>query len=104
MSPRTAQSIVLIVGLGLFAYTGIRDLLGTYGPGATFKQLWAIGAVTLLLMVAADLVPEIAGPFALLVGIAYVSAGQGVGDVLDRVSPKPASGTGSKPSAKGVRA
>lgn len=89
MSERTAHTIVVLVGLGLFAYTGIRALLADSAPGRVFKQLWAIAATTLLLTFLADLVPAIAGPFAIAVGLAYVTAGEGVSDLLDRVTAPP---------------
>lgn len=35
-----------------------------------YKQLWAVGALTLVLAITADFVPEVAGPLALLILVA----------------------------------
>jgi hypothetical protein len=102
VNERTAQTIVVVVGVGLFAYTGIRHLLADQSKlkaGGTYRQLWAIAALTLLLTLLADLMPQIAGPFAILVGLAYVSAGKGVGDLLDRVGKQTAKPASSQPAS-----
>jgi hypothetical protein len=35
-----------------------------------YKQLWGVGALTLVLAITADLIPEVAGPLALLILVA----------------------------------
>lgn len=89
MSARSAQTIVLVVGAGLFTYTVIRDVLrpSKLAEGATYKQLWTIAGVTLMLTLLADFAPAIAGPFAVAVGLAYVAAGPGVSDLFARAVP-----------------
>lgn len=47
------------------------------------RQLWAIGALTLGLSIFADFVPEVAGPFALLVLVALAARSRGaLGEAL----------------------
>lgn len=53
------------------------------GGEKTYKSLWAIGLLTLGLSIFADFVPEIAGPFALLVLIAMAVQQRGaLGEAL----------------------
>jgi len=86
VSQRTAQTVVLLVCGSLFVYTGIRYLLGKKHGGSAYRQLWSIAALTLLLTLLADLVPQVAGPFALLVALAYISVGPGFGDLLAKAA------------------
>lgn len=91
MTERNAQTIVVIVGSILFAYTGLRKLLSPgERPGDTYRKLWAIAGVTLLLTFLADVAPQIAAPFAILVAIAYITAGKGVSDLLAATTATPA--------------
>jgi hypothetical protein len=45
--------------------------------GTVVRQVWAIGALTLGLAIFADFVPEVAGPFALLVLVALAARSRG---------------------------
>lgn len=73
--------MVFVVGALMAVYVLIR---GSKDPGAdTFRSLWAIGLLTLGLAVAADFVPQVAGPFAILVGVAMAVRNSGeIGQVL----------------------
>jgi hypothetical protein len=46
--------------------------------GSAYKKVWAAGLLTVALGVAADFVPEIVGPFAILVILAAVATNPGV--------------------------
>jgi len=70
----TANTIVLVSGGVLVALALIPGNQG----GATYKKIWAAGLLTIALGVAADFVPEVVGPFAVLVIIAAVVKNPGV--------------------------
>ena len=79
MSPQSAKTIVLLAGGLMFAAIGIRRS----AIGDPFRYAWAAGVITLGLSVLADVAPEIAGPFALLVLMAVYWRNRGVvGSVL----------------------
>lgn len=74
MSGNGAKTWVLVAGGLMFAAIGLRrDKIDD-----PFRFAWAAGVVTLLLSVMADLAPEIAGPFALLVLMAVYWRNRGV--------------------------
>lgn len=55
--------------------------------GSTYKRLWGIGALTLGLSIMADFVPEIAGPFALLMLAAATVKNQGkIGNTIQKAT------------------
>lgn len=81
MTSASAARMVLVCGGIEAIYVLVR------GPGLgeekTYKSLWAIGLLTLGLSIFADFVPEVAGPFALLVLIAMAARSRGeLGQVL----------------------
>ena len=67
MTAGGAHKAVLVAGGLMTSYVLLQ---GASDPAGRYRQLWAVGALTLGLSVAADFVPEIAGPFALLVLLA----------------------------------
>lgn len=77
MGTARAKQIVLVSLLVMSAYAVGRDLLhpSSIAKGSTYRQLWAIGALGIALALIADLTPEIAGPFAVLVVLAFVVGG-----------------------------
>jgi hypothetical protein len=79
VSSSTAKSIVLVSGGLMFAMIGIKkDTISD-----PFKFVWAAGVITLGLSVLADVAPEIAGPFAILVLMAVYWKNRGaLGSVL----------------------
>lgn len=77
MSPEASKKLVL-VSVALMGGTAVvKDLTGKGAQGSTFKRLWALGAVGLVLSVLADFAPSIAGPFAALLGIGYLAGAEG---------------------------
>lgn len=74
MSATTSRTLVLVAGGLMFAAIGLRrDRIAD-----PFKFAWAAGVVTLFLSVLADVAPEIAGPFALLVLMAVYWRNRGL--------------------------
>lgn len=69
----------------------------------TVKSLWAIGVLALGLSMASDFVPQVAGPFAILVLVALAARSRGeLGQVLGTAAstPSPAAST-SHPTRPG---
>lgn len=86
MSPQSAKTMVLLAGGLMFATIGIRR--GQIQD--PFKFAWAAGVITLFLSVLADVAPEVAGPFAILVLMAVYWRNRGVvGSVLPKASSIP---------------
>lgn len=113
MSPQQAARIVFLAGAVEATYVLIRHRQGAEG---TFKSLWAVGVLTLGLAVFADFVPQVAGPFAILVLIAMAvrnsgelggvirGAGAGGGTVAVRARTAPPTSTaGSQGGTSGNR-
>jgi hypothetical protein len=71
VNPATARRVVLLSLGTMFAVTTVRHAQGKTS-GDTYRRLWATGALALLLSALADFAPDVAGPFALLIGITYV--------------------------------
>lgn len=63
MSATSSKTWVLLAGGLMFAAIGLRR----NQIADPFRFAWAAGVITLLLSVLADVAPEIAGPFAILV-------------------------------------
>lgn len=74
MSEKSAKTVVLLAGALMFAAIGIRR---KQIPDP-FRFAFAAGVITLGLSVAADVAPQIAGPFALLVLTAVYWRNRGV--------------------------
>lgn len=92
ISPQTARrwvlvSMVLLLVMG--AYKGTKP-----GDVGMAKRLWGIGMLGTMLSVAADFVPALAGPFALLVVMGYATTGgdKALTNVLGKVSGTPSGG------------
>ena len=83
MSEQGAKTVVLVAGGLMFAAIGIRR----QQIADPFRFAWAAGVLTLGLSLLADLAPEIAGPFAILVLLAVYWRNRGV---LGSVLPTPA--------------
>lgn len=90
MTPEQASRIVLLCGAGMATFVLIQSSRTQRPSEATYKSLWAIGLVTLGLSVFADFVPQIAGPFALLVLIAMAARNSGaLGTVIGGIGGTP---------------
>jgi len=107
VSPQQAARIVFLAGAVEATYVLIRHRQGAEG---TFKSLWAVGVLTLGLAVFADFVPQVAGPFAILVlnsgelGGVIRGAGAGGGTVAVRARTAPPTSTaGSQGGTSGNR-
>lgn len=74
MSPNTAKSVVLLTGALMFAAIGIRRSQ----ISDPFRFAWAAGVITIGLSLLADIAPEVAGPFAVLLLIAVYWRNRGV--------------------------
>lgn len=96
MTPATAKTIVLVSGGLMFAMIGIKkDTIPD-----PFRFAWAAGVITLGLSVLADVAPEVAGPFAILVLMAVYWKNKGV---LGSVLPGTASTGGSAGKSSSVK-
>lgn len=62
MNPKNATTIVMLTGAALIAVALLKGQ-----PGSTYKKVWASGLAVTGLAFAADIVPELVGPFALLI-------------------------------------
>lgn len=100
MNPSTAQArrwvLLSLVGLlGVAAYRG--NLSGDRGLS---YRLWGVGMLGLMLSAAADVAPQLAGPFAVLVLLGSLTGGgdKAIQNVLGKVSGAPAATTTTAPS------
>lgn len=82
-------SMVLLLAMGV--YKGQKP-----GDVGMAKRLWGIGMLGTMLSIAADFVPQLAGPFALLVVLGYATTGgdKAIENVLGKVSGSGGSSTG----------
>lgn len=69
---------MVLVSVGLLVVLTVVENHFNPTKGELYKQLWALGVVGLGLSVLADFVPQIAGPFAILVAVAMVARRPGV--------------------------
>lgn len=97
-SPAQAQRLVLI---SVFALLGIAAYRGKLtGPDTVplAKRVWGTGVLAIMLGLAADVAPAIAGPFAVLVVVGSLTSG---GDKAIQNFLSKASGSASSPAASG---
>jgi hypothetical protein len=86
--------MVLVSAFLLAAIAVYRDR--KTGASDTFRALWGVGVVSLVLSIAADFAPTIAGPFAVLVVLGSLTDG---GDqLIQKALGKVASGGSSAPA------
>jgi hypothetical protein len=101
VSQGTARTVVMLTGLLMIAFVGIEAKRGT-ATGSTYKKIWAIGVLTLGLGAASDFVPDLVGPFALLVLLAAYARNQGaLGSVIGGSSSTPAASTSAAAATGG---
>lgn len=95
MTSSSASRVVLVCGGLEAAFVLAQAKSAGRSEGDVVRSLWAIGALTLGLSIFADFVPEVAGPFALLVLVAMAARSRGeLGEVL---------GIGAKPAPANAR-
>lgn len=84
----TLVSLVITGGVVLYDLTKNREQLGS---DQSFRAVWSLGLLALLMSVLADLMPQLAGPFAGLVALSVIIGRKGVlGSIVkvgDTVSP-----------------
>ena len=74
MSPQQAQRYVLISVFGLLVISAYRGKLSTKDVSFQ-KRLWGVGVLAVMLGLIADVAPQIAGPFAILVLVGDITNG-----------------------------
>lgn len=102
MNASTAQArrVVLLSVLVLFAVNTYRGRLSTADVTVT-KRLWGTGMLAVMLGFAADLAPQVAGPFAALIALSlFTKTGDAaftnlLGHASGRVASGPTSGISS---------
>ena len=104
-----AVKTVFIAGSGMFAIVLAQAVRrpGTFGKGQVYRQVWAIGVLTLLLAAAADFAPDLIVPFSIAVVVAFAIKNPGaLGHVLTGQASAPASastgGATSTHTPKGI--
>lgn len=94
MSPSKVQArkMVLVGAFLLAAIAVYRDRRDGTDTSDTFRALWGVGVVSLVLSLVADFVPQIAGPFAALTVLGSLTNGgdQLLQSMLGKVAPPPA--------------
>ena len=71
-NPATARKLVLLSVMGLLI---IATYKGRTGKVPTSTRLWGTGWLAIMLGVAADVAPQVAGPFALLILAGSITSG-----------------------------
>lgn len=91
-----ARKMVLVSAFLLAAIAVYRDRRGSESTQSTFRTLWGVGVVSLLLSLLADFAPTIAGPFAALTVLGSLAAGKT--SIIERVlGPAGSKAPGSTP-------
>lgn len=90
MNQVQARKTVLVSAFLLVAITIYRDR--SRGTSDTFKSLWGVGVVSLILSIVADFAPSVAGPFAALVVLGSLTKGGDriIQSALGKAAAKPA--------------
>lgn len=72
MNPAAAKKLVLVS----IALMGGAAVIKPTGGNPTFRRLWAVGALGLVLSIGADFAPQVAGPLAALIAIGYLAGAE----------------------------
>lgn len=91
-APSQAAKVVLISGSVMGAVTVFQATRRpeTFAKGGVYKQVWAIGVLTLALAAAADFAPSLVVPFSVAVVVAFVIKNPGgLGSLLQGQSQNP---------------
>lgn len=68
MTDKALARRLVLVSIGWMAGVALYDSR-VRGNGNTFKRMWGVGVIGLMLSLAADVAPQIAGPFAALTAL-----------------------------------
>jgi hypothetical protein len=89
VTPEQARRWILVSLVGLLAMAAYKGAKGqATGDVGMAKRLWGVGVLGLMLSAAADFVPQLAGPFAVLVLLGYATSGgdAAIQNILGKVS------------------
>jgi len=97
-----ARKMVLVSVFLLALLSTYRDKKNAT-PAGTFRTMWGVGVVGIMLSLLADFLPQIAGPFAGLIVLGSLTNGgeQVLAKALGLIGPPPTSGSSSPPSSAG---
>jgi hypothetical protein len=95
---------MVLASLAVVAFVSLyRDHKGSSAAGqqGTYRVLWGVGVVGMFLSLLADFLPEIAGPFAVLVALGSFTHGgdQALAKVLGAITPNSGSSSPPGPSS-----
>jgi hypothetical protein len=103
LSPQQSSRIVVICALIETIFVLTHAHLSSQSTEKTIKSLWAIGALAFGLAIFSDFLPQVAGPFALLVLVALAARQRGeIGTVLGTATSSSAAGSSTPPAAGGA--
>lgn len=92
MQTSTARQLVLVAMLlsgGVILYDILKHK-DSLGADQSFRAVWSLALLFLLLAILADVTPELAGPFAVLVTLAILIGRQGaLGSIVAVGKPAP---------------
>lgn len=90
-----ARRIVLLSTFALVAIAAYRNKSGSGADVGFSRRVWGVGVVAIMLSLAADVAPQIAGPFAALMVLGSLTHGgdQAIQNFLGRASGAPATTT-----------
>jgi hypothetical protein len=77
----------MVVSGGVITFDLLRGEIKHPQTGEAFRVVWAMGVLFLLLTVAADVVPSLAGPFAGLVALSILIGRSGAVNEIANVIP-----------------
>ena len=101
MSSRSAATLVLLTGGLLITYALLDGRNAAVPSTTTYKRIYSSFLATVALGVAADLVPEIVGPFAILIIVAAWAKHKGVLGGIISNSATPAASTSAAAATGG---
>ena len=91
MTPGKAQARkMVLVSMFLLGVIAVYREKSPGGSGSLYKRLWGLGVIGVVLSLAADFVPTIAGPFAVLMVLGSITSGgdKAIQNVLSSASSK----------------
>lgn len=105
MTDKALARRLVLVSIGWMAGVALYDSRAR-GSGNTFKRMWGVGVIGLMLSLAADVAPQIAGPFAALTALGVTFSPNGeqallnfLGGATKATAQTSTTGTGTHPGA-----